>query len=120
MGSRKQNLQLWDRQPRESARAYTAFCTYRDLGAERSIDKAFRVGREQTVLRAPRRWFRWSQVFEWARRVKAWDDHLLSVNVAEKERPPSKKRKSGRSDGNSSGTASGASVKPSLTRPRPF
>jgi hypothetical protein len=86
MSNRKDPTQLWQRRRRESARAYAAFCKYRDLGAEiRSIDRAYRVGRDQTTERAPRRWFHWSQAFDWAKRVKAWDEHLAAVNQAEKE-----------------------------------
>ena len=78
--------QPWDKYEHESSRAYAAFCAYRDLGAERSIDRAFHAAGGQTEARAPRRWFGWSQQFQWAKRVEAWDSHLAAVDSAEKEK----------------------------------
>jgi hypothetical protein len=33
-------FESWEQLPRETGRAYAAFCTYRDFGSERSIRKA--------------------------------------------------------------------------------
>jgi hypothetical protein len=76
----------WERLPKESARAYAAFCAYRDLGAERSIDAA---GTQQlgsrSRKRAPRTWFKWSRRFHWVKRAEAWDAHLVRVGLRDKE-----------------------------------
>lgn len=31
--------EIWERLPNESSKAYQAFCIYRDLGVERSLEK---------------------------------------------------------------------------------
>jgi hypothetical protein len=76
----------WDRLSKESARAYSAFCLYRDFGSKRSIDAAFpqppAASRRQ---RAPRTWFDWSRRFRWVERAQAWDAHLVRLSVKEKE-----------------------------------
>lgn len=73
--------ELWEQQSGETARAYKAFVTYRDLGAERSIDRAYvalsskrqRNGSETAAKAAPRHWYEWSSNNEWVRRAQAWD-----------------------------------------------
>lgn len=37
--------EIWERQKNESSKAYAAFCIYRDLGTERSLDKALAAQR---------------------------------------------------------------------------
>ena len=55
----------WERRPDESAAAYAAFLTYRDLGPERSLVAAARqAGKHACLLR------RWSQRSGWVERVK--------------------------------------------------
>ncbi len=61
----------WERQPREGARAYAMFTTYRDLGPlERSLQEVSRrVGRSrQFVGRLSVRW-------QWVFRAEQWDAH---------------------------------------------
>ena len=66
----------WERQAGESARAFGAFCAYRDLGAHRSLRAAAEAfyGRKGASLE--RQFDRWSRAFGWAERVAAWDRHL--------------------------------------------
>jgi hypothetical protein len=68
-----------ERLPKESIRAYRAFCIYRDLGAARSLDKAWRgfqadQGKDATSARRPGHWADWSQKFDWFERAQAYDD----------------------------------------------
>lgn len=73
----------WDRQPGESTKAYAAFCAYRDLGPERSIEKAGQM------LDKPRskKWLgEWSAKYKWVERAKAYDDYVEKLKRKEKEK----------------------------------
>lgn len=61
-------LDLWERQPGETARAFEAFCIYRDMGASRSHRKTGqKLGKNRTTIAE------WSSKYEWVKRVAAWD-----------------------------------------------
>ena len=74
----------------EGPRAWAAFCCYRDLGLNRSIDKAYaeyleqRQNNGQTApgkttsagKRAPRHWQEWSAANDWTRRTESYDADL--------------------------------------------
>lgn len=61
-------LELWERQPEETARAFEAFCVYRNLGANRSIRKtAQELNKNCTTIAE------WSSKYDWVKRVAAWD-----------------------------------------------
>jgi hypothetical protein len=79
---------------RESARAYRAFCIYRDLGPDRSLDRAwqrFRAdqGQDPGSARRPGYWSDWSQRYKWVERAQAYDqaidDEQLSATAAERK-----------------------------------
>lgn len=58
----------WERQKGESARAYEAFATYRDMGASRSHNKVVqKLGKNRATISL------WSSKYEWVKRVSAWD-----------------------------------------------
>ena len=60
--------EIWGRLPDESAKAYEAFCAYRDLGPSRSIPKAGEiVGKGKGTLEP------WSSKYNWPERAAAWD-----------------------------------------------
>jgi hypothetical protein len=70
-----------ERLPDESPRAYRAFCCYRDLGPNRSLDRAWEgycttpdEGKKSKSARRPGHWGAWSQKFSWVRRAEAHDD----------------------------------------------
>ncbi len=63
----------WDRQEGETPKAYAAFCAYRDLGTERSLEK---VGGSSAKVRVCERW---SSRYSWPARAAAWDEHLREV-----------------------------------------
>ena len=62
--------------PRESARAFEAFCAYRDMGPGRSVAKVGHALGKSTTLMA-----RWSGQWAWVARVATWDADI-SVRVA--------------------------------------
>lgn len=60
--------ELWERQQGETPRAYEAFAVYRDMGANRSINKtAQQLTKNRTTIAE------WSSKYEWVKRVAAWD-----------------------------------------------
>lgn len=63
----------------ESPRAYQAFCTYRDLGPVRSIDRAWKrycadLGKDGASDRRPGNWADWSRKYSWVERAKSHDN----------------------------------------------
>ena len=58
----------WERQKGETPRAWEAFCVYRDLGADRSINKTARTLTKNRTTIAE-----WSSKYDWVKRVAAWD-----------------------------------------------
>ena len=67
----------WFRHPDESARAYAAFRSYRDLGEGRSLVK---VGQKQGKNRAIVE--TWSTRHAWVTRARLWDEHQDRITVA--------------------------------------
>ena len=63
--------------PRESAKAFEAFCAYRDMGPGRSVAKVGHAVGKSTTLMA-----RWSGRWAWVARVATWDADT-AVKVAE-------------------------------------
>lgn len=72
--------QIWERRPGESARAYAAFCMYRDLPPrERSLtrvaeDIAKASTKQRHVASIRRRLSDWSSKWNWVERAAAWDE----------------------------------------------
>lgn len=73
------------RQPHETQKAFRAFSFYRDLGAERSIDKAYiafwvkehqpdtKTTPQTQPKEASRHWNTWSVTYHWVERAAAYD-----------------------------------------------
>lgn len=61
----------WEQQPGESAKAFAAFCVYRDLGPERSLSKVAAQLNKSMKLMGD-----WSGEHRWVERSEAWDRHL--------------------------------------------
>jgi hypothetical protein len=64
----------------ESARAYAAFCVYRDLSSSRSLLKAWQQyrlqkGYEQATA-VPGAWVKWASAHQWHRRALAYDAYI--------------------------------------------
>jgi hypothetical protein len=77
----------WEHLPGESAKAYAAFCLYRDLGPHRSLDETSRQYHAQPASdedRQPRRpkrrasglVRRWAERWDWSGRALAWDHEV--------------------------------------------
>ena len=81
--------EMWDRQYGESGRAYQAFCTYRDMGVDRSYAAvAQKLGKSKTIID------RWGSRWRWVERVAAYDTYLETEarKTAEDERKKMAKR----------------------------
>ena len=67
---KSETRQSWDRMDRETSRAFATFLVYRDLGGDRTIQKAAdSVQKSGAVLR------RWAVRFNWRNRALAFDEH---------------------------------------------
>lgn len=60
----------------ETHKAWMAFCAYRDMGINRSLDKAWRqeTGKDG---RHSRHWATWSSKFHWVSRCCAYDNAVI-------------------------------------------
>ena len=65
----KKNIQPWERQPGETARAFAAFVSFRSQPSETRAVKAARGAAEKQL-------YTWSSEWRWAERVAAWDREL--------------------------------------------
>ncbi len=64
-------MRVFDRDPGESSRAFEAWTVYRDLGAQRSLQKAAELYYGTTAN--VRQLQRWSKRFGWVERARAFD-----------------------------------------------
>jgi len=62
---------VWERQHKETSKAYKAFCEYRDLGLDRSLSK---LTQELDVSKT--HLGNWSSKYNWVERVEAFDDYI--------------------------------------------
>lgn len=61
----------WERQKGESAQAYEAFVTYRDMGPDRSLRAVGqKLGKSRQLIE------RWSSAWNWPERVRAYENYL--------------------------------------------
>jgi hypothetical protein len=72
----EQSSAPWEQRPRESSRAYAAFCAYRDLGPRRSLRAAATAFYGRATPSLERQVDKWSHAFDWVQRANAWDRHL--------------------------------------------
>jgi hypothetical protein len=74
----------WERSEGETSKAFAAFCTYRDLGIQRSHEKVReQSGRSPGYERVIRRW---SSRYQWEARTLAYDDHMDAVRRSGREK----------------------------------
>jgi len=75
--------EIWERLPNESSKAYQAFCIYRDLGVERSLEKVA----QNRGKPGSRSWLdSWSTKYHWVERARAYDDYLEQEKRKEREK----------------------------------
>ena len=71
--------QPWDRQPGETAKAFSAFALYRDLSpSDRSVQAAVEAGRRVGAKGTHRGWQRWAARYGWRDRAGANDSDLAA------------------------------------------
>jgi hypothetical protein len=65
--------ELWEKREKESARAFNAFCIYRNLPPyERALEKCCqKLGKKWTGYHSQLK--AWSSKFDWVKRAGAWD-----------------------------------------------
>lgn len=71
-------VELWERQPGESPKAFAAFCAYRDMNPYLRTQQ--RVATEKNISLSSIA--NWSVVHDWMKRVEAWDDEMDRQAVA--------------------------------------
>ncbi len=71
----------WVRLKNETAKAFQAFCIYRDMGIERSIEKVSKeLGKSMVLIE------RWSSRYNWGERAKAYDDYIEELKRKQNEK----------------------------------
>ncbi len=75
--------ELWERLESDTPKSYEAFCVYRDMGASRSLDKAWKQ-HKNSIKNTPRYFAQWSIDHNWQERVQAWDDYQDSLRQERK------------------------------------
>lgn len=65
-----QQTKPYDRQPTDTDKSWAAFCVYRDLGRERTLEKA----QKQCNYKSCYNLFQWSSKHKWRERCRAFDD----------------------------------------------
>jgi len=78
-------FESWERLPGESGAAYTAFCAFRDYGADRNIRKAVESFEKDETKREKRYrvWRNWSTQFRWRERASDYDRYTEKLKQTE-------------------------------------
>jgi len=75
--------EIWERQNDEGSKAYAAFCVYRDLGPERSLEK---VRQNLDKPRTKKSLGDLSVKYNWVKRAQAYDDYMEGKKREKKEK----------------------------------
>lgn len=79
--------EVWERQEGETAKAFQAFCCYRDLGPKRTLPAAYAAYKGRGIggkaaKRAPGFFERWGSQHNWVERAEAFDKHMHDEALA--------------------------------------
>jgi hypothetical protein len=78
-------FESWERLIGESSLAFSAFCVFRDLGAERNIRKAVETVETNKMSQAKKYnvWRNWCTLFRWRERAADYDRYIEKLKQAE-------------------------------------
>ncbi|WP_461257190.1 hypothetical protein [Treponema sp. R80B11-R83G3] len=78
-------FESWERLNGESSAAFSAFCAFRDCGADRNIRKAVDGVEKDETVRAKRYrvWRNWSTQFRWRERAADFDRYVEKLKQTE-------------------------------------
>jgi len=78
-------FESWERLTGESGAAYSAFCVYRDMGADRNIRKAVEAAEADEAVRFKRYrvWRNWAVQYRWRERAADYDKYVEKLKQAE-------------------------------------
>ncbi len=78
-------FESWERLAGETGAAFSAFCVYRDLGADRNIRKAVESAEKDEAVRAKRYkvWRNWSTAYRWRERAADYDKYIERLKQSE-------------------------------------
>jgi len=78
-------FESWERLPGESGAAYSAFCAYRDFGAERNVRKAVEAAEKDGGKweKRYRVWRNWCAQFRWRERAAEFDNYTEKLRQGE-------------------------------------
>ena len=78
-------FESWERLTGETSAAFSAFCAFRDLGAERNIRKAVEKGEKDATVREKKYnvWRNWSNQFRWRERAAGYDSYIEKLKQTE-------------------------------------
>lgn len=77
-------MNVWEKQPNESATSYLWFCKYRDMGRERTLERV-KVECKKTEGKYNSMLNRWSAKFNWVERAEAYDLYLEKLKRKKNE-----------------------------------
>ena len=84
-------MKEWERRRGESAQAYKAFCSYRDLGLERTIKAAYHKAIKRPTQQTSGTWKAWAARHKWDARARAYDAHIEAIELQAREREIAKR-----------------------------
>ena len=78
-------FESWERLPGETAAAFSAFCAFRDFGAERNIRKAVDSTEKDEAVRAKRYrvWRNWCTKYRWRERAMDYERYIENLKQEE-------------------------------------
>jgi len=78
-------FESWERLTGETPLAYSAFCAFRDLGAERNIRKAVEAVEKNAAAQTKKYnvWRNWSTQYRWRERAADYDKYIEKLKQGE-------------------------------------